>query len=182
MEYVQGQSLRELYNRCNRHISHDLCRKLAYQIFDAMAYLHEHKIAHRDIKLENILVTNNNIIKIIDFGFGVYEGDNSLQSFFCGTPNYMPPEIAYKVNYHATLSDLWSLGILLYKMIVGEFPFKAKDEKDLYKLIKKCNFEIPSNIPSEAAKIIKGLITVRPSERMSARAVVSSPWFNEEKV
>ena len=136
MEYVNGISLREFYQKFKeKKISEEICKKIFYDICDGMAYLHMNHMAHRDIKLENILITDKNDIKIIDFGFGMFAPDDALQNFFCGTPNYMPPEIVVKQSYKGDRADLWSLGILLYKMLVGEFPFKGETEKDLYKTI-----------------------------------------------
>ena len=139
-ELVNGISLREYYNneiRNQKGISEHkakIFKKIFRQIFDAMNYIHKRNIAHRDIKLENILMTKNYEIKIIDFGFGMYNPDNKPQSFFCGTPNYMPPEIVLKKPYNGQMADLWSLGVLVYKLFCADFPFKGKNEKDLYKI------------------------------------------------
>ena len=115
MEYVKGISLRDYYQRCHRRICEKACKRIFYQLCDAMSYLHSNHMAHRDIKLENILINGNNDIKIIDFGFGMISPENETQHFFCGTPNYMPPDIAVKVGYKGDKADLWSLGILLEK-------------------------------------------------------------------
>ena len=138
-------------------------------------------MAHRDIKLENILITDKNDIKIIDFGFGMFAPDDSLQNFFCGTPNYMPPEIVVKQSYKGDRADLWSLGILLYKMLVGEFPFKGETEKDLYKTIQKGKFKIPQFISEDAKKILISLIQLKPEKRMNCKGVLENGWFKEIK-
>ena len=115
-ELVNGISLREYYNTQIRHqknISENKFKFLTLifkQIFSAFDYIHKKNIAHRDIKLENILLTRNNEIKIIDFGFGHYNPRNYLQKFFCGTPNYMAPEIIMKKEYDGEKADMWSLG------------------------------------------------------------------------
>ena len=182
MEYVNGISLREFYQKFKeKKISEEICKKIFYDICDGMAYLHMNHMAHRDIKLENILITDKNDIKIIDFGFGMFAPDDALQNFFCGTPNYMPPEIVVKQSYKGDRADLWSLGILLYKMLVGEFPFKGETEKDLYKTIQKGKFKIPQFISEDAKKILLSLIQLKPEKRMNCKGVLENGWFKEIK-
>ena len=172
-ELIEGISLREYYNneiRNQKGISihkESIFRKIFSQIFSAMDYLHKHNMAHRDIKLENILLKKNYEIKIIDFGFGMYNPEKKLQKFFCGTPNYMPPEIAEKKPYIGQLADMWSLGILVYKIFCADFPFKGKDEKELYKSIKTGKFNYAKYTPEYAKKIIGGLIVLDPNKRMT---------------
>jgi len=145
-----------------------------------MDYLHKHNMAHRDIKLENILLKKNYEIKIIDFGFGMYNPEKKLQKFFCGTPNYMPPEIAEKKPYIGQLADMWSLGILVYKIFCADFPFKGKDEKELYKSIKTGKFSYAKYTPEYAKKIIGGLIVLDPNKRMTCEDVLNCEWFKEK--
>ncbi len=188
MELVNGISLRDYYNKQIRNqvtLSEQKERVLKHffsQIFSAMAYLHKNHMAHRDIKLENILLDKNNQIKIIDFGFGMYNPEDKIQTFFCGTPNYMPPEIASKKNYIGQLSDLWSLGVLLYKMCCADFPFKGSNEKDLYKVIKKGYFSYPDYVPENIKKIVNNLIVIEPEKRISCDAVLKSSWFNNNRI
>ena len=184
-ELVNGISLREYYNkeiRNQKGISEHkskILKKIFKQIFDAMNYIHKRNIAHRDIKLENILMTKNYDIKIIDFGFGIYNPENKLQNFFCGTPNYMPPEIAFKKPYDGQKADLWSLGVLVYKMFCADFPFKGKNEKELYKAIKIGKFRMASYTPDYARKIIVSMIVLNPNKRMSCDMVLKSEWLRD---
>ena len=187
-ELIEGISLREYYNneiRNQKGISihkEAIFKKIFYQIFSAMDYLHKLNMAHRDIKLENILIKNDYEIKIIDFGFGMYNPEKKLQKFFCGTPNYMPPEIAEKKPYVGQLADMWSLGILVYKIFCADFPFKGKDEKELYKAIKTGKFSYAKYTPEYAKKIIGGLIVLDPNKRMNCEDVLKSDWLKEKVV
>lgn len=95
-------------------------------------YCHQREIAHRDIKLENILIMNKKLIKLIDFGFSISIKDKGRLNLFCGTPSYMPPEIVSKVAYYGKPADVWALGILLYKMVAGYFPFKGRNDRELF--------------------------------------------------
>jgi len=184
-ELVNGISLRDYYNREIRNqkgISEHkamIFKKIFKQIFDAMNYVHKNHMAHRDIKLENILMTRDYEIKIIDFGFGMYNPQNKLQSFFCGTPNYMPPEIAFKKPYIGQKADLWSLGVLVYKMYCADFPFKGKNEKELYKAIKKGKFVMASYTPDYVRKIIVEMIDLDPNRRLTCENVLRSSWLRD---
>ena len=185
-ELIEGISLREYYNneiRNQKGISihkESIFKKIFYQIFSAMDYIHKKNIAHRDIKLENILLKSNYEIKIIDFGFGMLNPEKKLQKFFCGTPNYMPPEIADKKPYVGQLADMWSLGILVYKIFCADFPFKGKDEKELYKSIKSGKFSYAKYTPEYAKKIIGSLIVLDPNKRISCEDVLKSDWLKEK--
>ena len=182
-EYVDGISLRDYYNkeiRNQKGISEHkskIFKKIFKQIFEAMNYLHKNHIAHRDIKLENILMTKQYYIKIIDFGFGMYNPENKLQCFFCGTPNYMPPEIAFKKPYVGQKADLWSLGVLLFKMFCADFPFKGKNEKELYKNIKKGQFIMANYTPDYIRNIIVNMIEIDPDKRLTCEDVLKSDWL-----
>ena len=184
-ELVTGISLRDYYNREIRNqkgISEHkakIFKKIFKQIFEAMNYLHKNYIAHRDIKLENILMTREYEIKIIDFGFGMYNPENQLQNFFCGTPNYMPPEIAFKKPYVGQKADLWSLGVLIYKLYCADFPFKGKNEKELYKSIKRGRFTFASYTPDYIRRIIVKMIDLDPNKRLTCENVLSSSWLRD---
>ena len=185
-ELIEGISLREYYNneiRNQKGISihkENIFRTIFKQIFEAMDYVHKLGMAHRDIKLENILIKKNYEIKIIDFGFGMYNPENKLQKFFCGTPNYMPPEIAEKKPYVGQLADMWSLGILVYKIFCADFPFKGKDEKELYKAIKTGKFTMANYTPDYARKIICSLIVLNPNKRLTCEDVLNSDWLRNK--
>ena len=183
-ELVNGISLRDFYNkeiRNQRNISQNKLKILSLifkQIFSAFDYIHKKNIFHRDIKLENILLTKNYEIKIIDFGFGLYNPRNYLQKFFCGTPNYMAPEIIMKKEYDGQKADMWSLGILLYKLFCADFPFKGKDEKDLYRHIIKGKYKIKEYVPDLIKIIIDKILRPKPYQRINCDQILQSHWFN----
>lgn len=108
---------------------------------DGVAYLHNEKITHRDLKLENVLIDDNMNIKIIDFGFSV-KSDKKLQ-FSCGTPHYMSPELALKKDHYGPPTDIWAMGIMLYIMLTGRLPFFGDFEDDLYRRISIGKFKFP---------------------------------------
>lgn len=109
-----------------RKLDEDEARRVFMQIVEGTRYLHETNIAHRDLKLENILLDADQKIKVIDFGFSIGTQKDKTLNTFCGTPSYMAPELVNKKDYHGSHVDIWALGILLYILLVGKFPFKGK--------------------------------------------------------
>ncbi len=171
MELVSGVSLQNyVKTKIDRKVDEKEGKDIYYQIINGMDYLHQNNIIHRDLKLENIIIDDKKNIKIIDFGFGTISSDETYSSFFCGTPSYMPPEIVSKKDYIGkeisytlllgSYADVWTLGVLLYIMLCGTFPFRALTEKELYKKIVKGIFTVPDNLSCEANKLIKMILIV----------------------
>lgn len=82
--------------KSSRRVSENIGKKIFKQVVEAVKYCHDNSIAHRDIKMQNILLGANNQIKLIDFGFSTFMSSNQKVKFFCGTPSYMAPEIVRK--------------------------------------------------------------------------------------
>jgi MAP/microtubule affinity-regulating kinase len=137
MENVEGQCLQQImkYKQGRRFSTEAECARLFVQLMSAIEYMHSMDIAHRDIKLENILIeqrTGN--LKLIDFGFSCLSKEKLR--VFCGTPSYMSPEIVSKREYYGGPSDIWACGVLLFNLLSGTFPFKSvTTEKDLFRKI-----------------------------------------------
>lgn len=95
------------------------------RVAKALSYLHERYICHRDVKLDNIMVTPGGDIKLIDFGFSVkFKRDQKLTTF-CGTPSYMAPELLARSSHIPAKVDVWAFGVCMYRALVGNFPFKG---------------------------------------------------------
>ena len=182
LEYIKGISLLEVIKEEKLHyIEQKRAIKLFLQIVKGISYCQSKNINHRDIKLENILVLQNDIIKIIDFGFAVKGNRDTYQKLFCGTPSYMPPEIVNKEKYIAQYSDIWSLGVLLYAMLYGRFPFKAKDDETLFELINKAEVKFPENIlvNENIKNLLKKILNVEPKLRPSPDEIINYILFGE---
>ena len=151
------------------------------QIFSAINYLHLNGIAHLDIKMDNILINDKLDIKIIDFGFAVYDPKKTLNQFFGGTPNYMSPEIILKRPYISILSDIWSLGVLVFELFCNEYPFKGFTEKDLYNSIKKGKYRIKCFVHYDIKKIINSMLILEPNKRATCDKLLKLPWFCSDK-
>ncbi|CAG9318879.1 unnamed protein product [Blepharisma stoltei] len=178
LEYVPGCSLQEyVKRRASRRLEEGEARKIFKQIMEGIAYFHSKNISHRDIKLENVLIDQNQQIKLIDFGFGVYIPETRRVKLFCGTPSYMAPEIVMKKEHLSQPADIWAAGVLLYVLLAGIFPFRAPHHKELYQKIQKGSFSMPENISLEAKHLIHKMLNYDPQQRISAGNALQEPWL-----
>ena len=116
MEYAGGGDLLH-YIKTRKRLSEDKARPLFRGIVLGLAHIHCRSVLHRDIKLDNILLTNDHIVKICDFGVSKIINKNHFIREQCGTPAYLAPEIIEDKGYEPFFPDIWSLGILLYAML-----------------------------------------------------------------
>jgi len=176
MEYVGSRSLYEyVKSGKNRHLKEHEAMQPFRQLCEGISYIHARNIFHRDLKLENVLYPEGGDIKLIDFGFSVHS--KSKLKTFCGTPTYMAPEIVKKREYLGSKVDIWALGIMLYRILTGTYPFTAKKDKELYRRIYEGKYD-DSLLPSPEAKdMIKKMLAVRSEDRISIDDILKHSWF-----
>lgn len=178
-EYIDGESLRAFAQRQPSHrLPEDLARRFYRQVVQGVSYCHERLVVHRDIKLENLLLNHGQEqIKIIDFGFAaqVASKDTKLRAF-CGTPSYMAPEIIKGEGYSGFAADVWSLGVVLFALLVGSFPFVGRTEMQLYAKIRRGIFTCPDVLGDVARRLVKGALRVDFTARPPATAVLHHSW------
>lgn len=162
----------------NEKEARDVCRIL----FEALGYCHRNNVAHRDLKPENLLLmsrSNDRDIKIADFGFAKRVSSEQCLLTQCGTPGYVAPEILHGVAY-GTKADMWSLGVITYILLGGYPPFIEQNQRELFKKIKKGQYEFHpeywGGISSGAKDLISKLLTVHPNKRISANDALRSSW------
>ena len=139
--------------------------------------MHQNNIIHRDIKPENILIGDNDLLKLCDFGWAKELTVNN-RSTFCGTVEYMAPEIVGCEKYDCSV-DVWSLGILLYELLMGYSPFRSKKEKNTMIKIKHHSLSFDKNKPlsEECHNLIEGLLNVNPLNRFKLRDILEHPFI-----
>ena len=183
MEYVPGVSLYSyLKSKPNHCLEEAESKRIFRQILSAIEYCHGRNIAHRDIKLDNILLDQKNNVKIIDFGFSTMNSQDEKSRVFCGTPSYMAPEIVGRKDYYGIQADIWALGILLYAMLIGKMPFKAYNDKELYRRIEKGMFTLPNTFQDNLKGIIVKMLELNPRKRPSAKILIEDEWVSSSGI
>ena len=182
--YARAESClgNELYNYLLRHgpIPVEKVQKIFTQLVGAVAYVHSLSCVHRDLKLENILLDKNENVKLVDFGFTrEYEGKLSYLQTFCGTICYSAPEMLKGEKYAGEKVDVWSLGIILYALLVGELPFDDDDDMITKHKILSSEPKYPDTITPDAKRLITQLLSKRPLHRLGIADVLTSPFLAE---
>ena len=167
MEYCENG---ELFNLIlERHkLTEEESAYFYYQIINGLEYIHAKNIIHRDLKPENLLLTKNNILKIIDFGLSNYNTNDNLLSTPCGSPCYASPEMVSGNKYNGFTSDVWSTGIILYAMIYGYLPFENINNNNdvLFRKISECKIDYPRNSCVLALDLLKKILIPDFNERI----------------
>ncbi|XP_042904319.1 uncharacterized protein [Parasteatoda tepidariorum] len=172
MEYLNGGDL--MFHIQNGQFEESRAMFYGAEIVSALKFLHKRGIVYRDIKLDNILFDKTGHVHLVDFGMCKSEmlDPYAKTSTFCGTPDYIPPEIILGQRYNQSV-DWWSFGVLLFEMILGRSPFVGTDEDELFWSI--CNEEpsYPHFISKQAKDILQKLLTKSVSDRLG---MPSSPY------
>lgn len=157
-------------------------KPLFKQILDTVTYIHEKGIAHRDLKLDNVLVEPNGNIKIIDFGFSKFANPGQMCMTPCGSPVYAAPEILDGQSYDGKLADMWSCGVLLYCLVTGELPWRSGNQMLVFNQIKKGSYDLPENLSENCKDLISKLLNSKPAERLTAVEASNHPWLEGIKI
>ena len=181
LEMCQNQTLNELLKRRKRLTEIEV-QCYVVQLIKALKHLHSHRVIHRDLKLGNLFLTDKMELKVGDFGLATkldFEGERKRT--VCGTPNYIAPEILDGKTGHSYEVDIWSLGVIIYTLIIGKPPFETRDVKTTYKRIKTNAYSFPEQtIISEAAKnLIEQILVLDPSKRPSLDQILTHDFFNQ---
>lgn len=179
LELCTNQTLNELLKRRKR-LSDLETQYYCRQIIEALQYIHALNIIHRDLKLGNLFMNSGLNLKLGDFGLAAkLKFPGQKRKTICGTPNYIAPEILEKKNGHSFEVDIWSLGVIMYTLLVGKPPFETPEVKTTYKRIRLNNYSFPENlkIESKAKQLINSILVLDPIKRPTLQEILSSEYF-----
>ncbi|KAM6114182.1 serine/threonine-protein kinase PLK1 [Pterocles gutturalis] len=176
LELCRRRSLLELHKR-RKALSEPEVRYYLRQTILGCQYLHSHRVIHRDLKLGNLFLSDDMEVKIGDFGLATkVEYDGERKKTLCGTPNYIAPEVLGKKG-HSFEVDVWSIGCIMYTLLVGKPPFETSCLKETYIRIKKNEYTIPKHINPVAANLIQKMLRSDPATRPTIDELLNDEFF-----
>ena len=175
-EYVNGGQMLD-YIISHGRLKEKQARKFGRQIASALDYCHRNSIVHRDLKIENILISKTGDIKIIDFGLSnLFEPRGHLKTF-CGSLYFAAPELLQAKAYTGPEVDVWSFGIVLYVLVCGKVPFDDQSMPQLHAKIKRGVVEYPPWLSVECRSLIARMLNTNPQERATLHEILNHPWM-----
>ncbi|CAN6607398.1 putative serine/threonine-protein kinase YPL150W [Trichomonascus vanleenenianus] len=180
MEYCPGDELYSYLIKDGR-LKLEEAKKMFSQLAGAVAYTHARNCAHRDLKLENILLDKHRNVKLCDFGFTREYNPRALLETVCGTCCYMAPEMLMHKKYSGEAIDVWSLGVILYTLIYGEMPFEEENDIDTKKKVINEDPRYPDHIevPGAAIDLMQKMLTKDAKARISLDEILNHPFLEE---
>jgi len=153
------------------------------ETISALQYLHSFNppIIHRDIKPENLLLNEGGRVLLADYGWSNFNTEGDVRKTFCGTPEYIAPEMLLKKG-HDTRVDIWSIGILMFELLAGYSPFVAKTNQELYQNIRRLKIQWPKDMPPLAKNLISKILKLNPLDRPSFDEILNHQWFKQTKM
>ncbi|ORX56754.1 hypothetical protein DM01DRAFT_1334317 [Hesseltinella vesiculosa] len=166
MEYVSGGDL--MWHIQREPFSERRAKFYACEVLLALEYFHSQGIVYRDLKLDNIMLSLDGHIKIADYGLCKENmGFGQVTGTFCGTPEFMAPEILLEQKYGRAV-DWWAYGVLIYEMLLGQSPFRGEDEEEIFDAILEDEILYPINMSRDSVGICQRLLTREPERRLGA--------------
>ncbi|WVQ94034.1 hypothetical protein IAU59_001112 [Kwoniella sp. CBS 9459] len=180
LELCDNGSLMDCLRRRKR-FSEPEARYFLVQLIAACQYMHQMNVIHRDLKLGNLFLDANMNVKVGDLGLAaLIEKPGDRKKTICGTPNYIAPEVLFDTaNGHSFEVDIWSVGVILYTLLIGKPPFQTKDVKAIYKRIRENRYEFPAEkqISPSAQELIMSILNTDPEKRPTLEAILSHKWL-----
>ena len=174
-EFAQGELFEVLES--DRCLPEREVRSIARQLVRALHYLHSHRVIHRDMKPQNVLLGASSRVMLCDFGFArAMSPQTTVLTSIKGTPLYMAPELVQEQPYNHTV-DLWSLGIILYELYCGQPPFYTNNIYSLIQLIVQHDVAFPPNMSPPFKAFLGGLLTKRPDHRLQWPRLLHHPFL-----
>lgn len=180
MEYAKGG---EVFTKLSKgKLKTEIARSYFQQLIRAVEFCHNRGVYHRDLKLENLLLDENDVLKVADFGLSAFsecKKQDGLLHTTCGTPAYVAPEVLCRKGYDGAKSDIWSCGVILYVLLSGHLPFQDSNLINLYKKIGQGRYKCPFWFSFEVQRLLSRMLDPNPSTRISIAKIKKSSWFRK---
>jgi len=186
LELCHNQSMNEMIKR-RKYLTEEETRLLMIQIVDAVSFMHDCNVIHRDLKLGNLFLSKAMNIKVGDFGLACrVDSTDEKRKTICGTPNYIAPEVIEgnkEKRGHSFEVDIWSLGVICFTMLVGKPPYESKDVKSTYRRILANEYSFPhGKCGDDARLLISSMLQTDPKARPSLDEVRSHAFFTQHQI
>ena len=181
LELVTGGELFERIANSGR-FDEQTARHYFQQLVCGLEYCHQQGVCHRDLKPENLLLDEDALLKISDFGFSALHGSDSSTAILhtqCGTPNYVAPEVLSEQGYDGFKADVWSCGVILFVLLAGFLPFEEPSMSTLFDKILQANFTCPDWFSPAARELLTRVLQPSPAERFTLAQIKTHRWFRE---
>ncbi|XP_076957572.1 serine/threonine-protein kinase GRIK1-like [Bidens hawaiensis] len=180
LEYVEGKWVFEGAGPPGG-LGQNVSRRYLRDIVSGLMYLHSHNVVHGDIKPDNLLVTASGLVKIGDFSVSqVFEDENDILRRSPGTPVFTAPECCLGLTYHGKAADTWAVGVTLYCMILGRYPFLGDTLQDTYKIVND-DMWLPVDMNPLLKNLLESLLCKDPTKRLTLEMVAVHPWVVGEE-
>ncbi|GJQ82899.1 putative serine threonine-protein kinase [Trypoxylus dichotomus] len=179
LELCHNGELQQYLRKHTQHhvLSENEASSIMRQVVEGVQYLHSHNILHRDMSLSNLLLTRDMQVKIADFGLATQlSRPDEKHMTMCGTPNFISPEVASRGS-HGLEADVWSLGCLLYTLLVGTPPFDTQAVKSTLTRVVMANYQLPNHLSTEAKDLINALLQKNPKDRIKLTQILEHPFI-----
>lgn len=190
MEFAEGGDLFDKIE-ADKGVSEDIAHLYFLQLIGGVSFMHSKGVAHRDLKPENILLNESGDLKIADFGMATlfeYKGQKKMSSTMCGSPPYIAPEVLRcaggdkSMKYRADLVDIWSCGVILFVLLVGNTPWEEPSNskwewREYIRTNGRSTDELWERIPPEALSLLRGMMNIDMDKRFSFTKIRQHPWY-----
>lgn len=177
-DYVEGVDFFDFVESKSKTLPEHKSFAYFEQLVNIMNYCHQHGIVHRDLKLDNIVIGDNDRIVIIDWNFAAVWNPDKKLTLACGSPEYVAPEILNGKSYLGPEVDIYAMGVILYAITVGSFPNSVEAKSGCIKILNE-KIWYPDDLDYDLQQLLAGMLNRNPSQRWKMSQIIESSWFQK---